>query len=115
MQPAEVLALTIANCLCMMAVRRMFVPETKVDEFGRVVIPKGIRSRLGLRRGTVLEIDEVEEGIVLRPGRAEPPVTVSNGVLVFTGTSAGDLDSVVRRQRDERLRSVASPPSGSKR
>ena len=89
--------------------------EARVDEFGRIVIPKGIRSRLGLRRGSVLEIDELEEGIVLRPARVEPPVTVSKGVLVFTGAAAGDLDHALQRQRDERLRSVVRPPPGSKR
>lgn len=91
------------------------MPETKVDQFGRVVIPKGIRSRLGLKRGTVLEIDEREEGIVLRPERVEPPVRLSRGVLVFTGAPTGGLEEAVQRHRDERLRSVASPPSRSKR
>jgi AbrB family looped-hinge helix DNA binding protein len=95
--------------------RSLFVPETRVDEFGRVVIPKGIRSRLGLKRGTVLEIDEREQEIVLRPERVEPPVTVSKGVLVFTGAPAGDLEDALQRHREERLRSVGSPPSRSKR
>jgi AbrB family looped-hinge helix DNA binding protein len=95
--------------------RRLRVPETRVDEFGRIVIPKRIRSRLGLERGSVLEIDESEEGIVLRPTTTEPPVTVSQGVLVFTGNPAGDLDRALRRHRDERLRSVARSTAGSKR
>ena len=91
------------------------MPETRVDEFGRIVIPKAIRSRLGLKRGSVLEIDERGEGIVLRPGTAEPPVRVSKGVLVFTGAPAGDLAHALDLHRDERLRSVAWPTSGSKR
>lgn len=89
--------------------------EARVDEFGRIVIPKGIRSRLGLERGSVLEIDESDEGIVLRPGRAEPPVSMSQGVLVFTGAPAGDIDRALQRHRDERLRSVARSTTGSKR
>ena len=91
------------------------MPATRVDEFGRVVIPKGIRTRLGLKRGSVLEIDESEEGIVLRPERTEPPVTVSEGVLVFTGAAAGDLDRALQRHRDERLHSVAWPARDSRR
>ena len=89
--------------------------QSRVDEFGRIVIPKGIRSRLGLRRGSVLEIDESEEGIVLRPGRGEPPVTVRKGVLVFTGAPTGDLDQALQRHRDERLRSAAQSTAGPKR
>jgi AbrB family looped-hinge helix DNA binding protein len=91
------------------------VGETRIDEFGRVVIPKGIRSRLGLERGTRLEIDEQDGGIVLRPEREKPPVAVRQGVLVFTGAAAGDVDHALERHRDERLRSVASRSSGSKR
>lgn len=91
------------------------MPETRVDEFGRIVIPKRIRGRLGLKRGSVLEIDELEEGIILRPGRTEPPVKVSRGVLVFAGAAAGDLDQALQRHREERLRSIASPRPGSKR
>jgi AbrB family looped-hinge helix DNA binding protein len=90
------------------------VGETRIDEFGRVVIPKGIRSRLGLERGTRLEIDEQDGSIVLRPEREKPPVAVRQGVLVFTGAAAGDVDRTLERHRDERLRSFASWTSGSK-
>jgi AbrB family looped-hinge helix DNA binding protein len=88
---------------------------TKVDQFGRIVIPKGIRARLGLKRGTVLEIDESEEGIILRPERSEPPVRDRDGVLVFTGVPTGDLDDALERHREERLRSVGGAASSSKR
>lgn len=91
------------------------MPEARIDEFGRIVIPKGIRTRLGLERGAVLEIDESEEGIVLRPGRAEPPVREQSGVLVFTGAPTGDLDRAVERHREARLLSAAWPRPVPKR
>lgn len=91
------------------------MPETRLDEFGRIVIPKGIRTRLGLRPGSVLEIDESEEGIVLRLERAEPPVVETGGVLVFTGVAAGDLEQALERHRNERLRSMGWPAADSKR
>ena len=87
------------------------MPETRVDEFGRIVIPKRIRTRLGLERGSVLEIDESEDGIVLRPERNAPPVREDEGVLVFTGSPVGDLDQALERHREERIRSVAWPVS----
>ena len=88
--------------------------ETRVDEFGRIVIPKRIRTRFGLERGSVLEIAESKEGIVLRPEKAEPPVVETDGVLVFTGTPTGDLDQALERHRDERIRSMGWPKSDSK-
>jgi hypothetical protein len=57
----------------------------------------------------------MSKGIVLRPARVEPPVTVSKGVLVFTGAAAGDLDHALQRQRYERFRSVARSTPASKR
>ena len=91
------------------------MPQTRVDGFGRIVIPQRIRSRLGLRQGSVLEIGESDEGIVLRPERPEPPVKVSRGVLVFSGAATGDLEDAVRHHRDERLRSVGGRPIRAKR
>lgn len=40
---------------------------TRISERGQVVIPKPIRERLGLKRGQVLEVEEAEGAIVLRP------------------------------------------------
>jgi AbrB family looped-hinge helix DNA binding protein len=77
--------------------------ETSIDEFGRVVIPKRVRSNLGLEPGTVLEVDELEDGILLKASRRKPPLRVDGGVLVFTGKAAGDLEGAVRRHREERL------------
>jgi AbrB family looped-hinge helix DNA binding protein len=95
--------------------RRVVVAEARVDEFGRIVIPKAIRTRLGLERGSVLEIDELGDGIVLRPGKVEPPLKMSKGVLVYAGAAAGDLAHAVELHRDERLRSAAWARPSSKR
>ena len=89
------------------------MPEARVDKFGRIVIPKRIRTRFGLERCSVLEIAESEEGIVLRPQKAEPPVVETNGILVFTGTPTGDLEQALERHRDERIRSMGRPGSDS--
>jgi len=60
-----------------LAIRRTCV-RTKVDRFGRIVVPKEIRDRHGL----------VEK----------------QGILVFSGRATGELDSAVRSHREERLR-----------
>jgi AbrB family looped-hinge helix DNA binding protein len=76
--------------------------QAKVDEFGRVVIPKTTRSRFGLKAGSVLEITGDEQGIVLRPGPEKPFLKAKDGVLVFTGTAAADWEGAVRRLREKR-------------
>lgn len=82
--------------------------QTKVDEFGRVVIPKTTRNRFALRAGSVLEIAEGEEGILLRPALENAPLKVEGGVLVFTGSATGELEGAVRRQREERTAALTS-------
>jgi len=42
---------------------------TKVDERGRILIPKGIREKLMLKTGDILSIEVVGESIVIRPIR----------------------------------------------
>ena len=43
--------------------------NVKVDKFGRIVLPKPVRERLRLRTGTNPELEEIPEGILLRPIR----------------------------------------------
>jgi AbrB family looped-hinge helix DNA binding protein len=40
---------------------------TKIDDRGRVLIPKELRERLGLEPGTEVLIDADDEGVHLRP------------------------------------------------
>lgn len=79
---------------------------TKLDQFGRVLIPKPIRDGLGLEPGMVLEIREEDDAIVLKPADPSPTLRVKGHVLVFTGEAQGDLRDAVRKQREERMRIV---------
>lgn len=80
--------------------------ETTIDRFGRVLIPKSVRADLGLSPGTQLEIEERDGGIFLRSEKGEEALRLRKGVLVFGGEATGDLDSAVRRARDDRSKSV---------
>jgi AbrB family looped-hinge helix DNA binding protein len=80
--------------------------ETVVDRFGRIVVPKKIRERLGLQPGAVLEIEESGDEIRLKPHRGEPAVRLKEGVLVFTGKALGDIEGAVRSMREERDRKI---------
>ncbi len=81
--------------------------KTTLDRFGRVVVPKDIRDRLGLRPGAEIEIDEKDNEVVLKPVENEPALMVKEGVLVYSGVATGDLRDGVRSHREERLGKVA--------
>ncbi|HLE40693.1 MAG TPA: AbrB/MazE/SpoVT family DNA-binding domain-containing protein [Nitrospirota bacterium] len=82
--------------------------KTTLDRFGRVVVPKEIRDRLGLKPGAEIELDEHGNEVVLKPVEHETPLKLEDGVLVFTGAATGDLMEAVRAHREERLRKVGS-------
>jgi len=77
---------------------------TTVDRFGRVVIPKETRDHFGLTPGTPVTVVDAEEGILLKPGASGVPLAVKGGVLVFSGKGAADVDKLVLRTREERIR-----------
>ncbi|MGA8539533.1 MAG: AbrB/MazE/SpoVT family DNA-binding domain-containing protein [Terriglobales bacterium] len=80
--------------------------KLKLDKLGRVVLPKPLRARYGLRPGTELEITEGAQEFVLRPARGGPSLVEVGGVLVHQGVPQGELDIVkaIREEREERLR-----------
>lgn len=48
--------------------------KTTVSEKGQITIPKAIRDSLGIRAGTILEVEEWEEGVVLRKRHENDPI-----------------------------------------
>lgn len=41
--------------------------HTKLDKFGRVLIPKNIRKNLGLKPGDTLELEHSQQEIIIKP------------------------------------------------
>jgi len=82
--------------------------ETKLDKFGRIVIPKRVRDDLGLKPGAVLQIKQADQRILVEPVNEGPHVVVKNGVLVFSGTATGDIVGAIQVNRQERLSEVGS-------
>ena len=81
----------------------MDTKTTTLDRFGRVVIPKKVRAELGLSPGDPLKVESRDDGILISPVQEEPHLVNKEGVLVFSGSSFGDLSEAVRKQREERL------------
>jgi transcriptional pleiotropic regulator of transition state genes len=82
--------------------------ETRLDKFGRVVLPKDIRDHLDLKPGQVLKVERADEEVILKPVEKKLPLNVKNGVLVFSGAATGDIAKAVKEHRQGRLRKVSS-------
>lgn len=77
---------------------------TTVDRFGRIVIPKEVRDELGLETGTEITIEPRNGMAILAVREEEPRVQVKEGILVYTGETAGDLLGAVQTQRRDRVK-----------
>jgi AbrB family looped-hinge helix DNA binding protein len=80
------------------------VMETSLDKFGRVIIPKGIRTEIGLEPGAILRIEQDGERILLEPLQDEPVLVEKEGVLVFRGKATEDISAAVRGHRERHLK-----------
>ena len=83
--------------------------EIRIDKSGRIVVPKPLRERLGLKPNTRLEAIEQPGGMLLRPVEQRPSMTRIDGLWVHLGRAepgarwdvledvrAGRLDSVLK-------------------
>ena len=59
--------------------------RTTIDAGGRVVIPKSIRERLGLRPGAEVELAEADGRVEIRPALAPMEVVEVDGRMVARG------------------------------
>ena len=81
----------------------------KIDKAGRVVLPKPVRDRLGLKAGTDLEVEETAEGVVLRPVHQRASLVNRNGLLVHCGKlpKGFDWNRLIDDDREDRMRKLA--------
>jgi AbrB family looped-hinge helix DNA binding protein len=77
-----------------------------IDAAGRIVVPKAIRNRLGLREGTRFHVRE-EEGrrLVFEPVSEDNVPAEVDGLLVVRGRLLGEIPDH-REQRTQRLRAL---------
>ena len=86
-----------------------------IDKAGRVVLPKAVRDEYALSPGTVLEVEETPDAIVLRPAHDQPTVRQKDGLLVVAAPMAADLTDIVRQSRDQRLDDLTGFVTAGKR
>jgi AbrB family looped-hinge helix DNA binding protein len=59
--------------------------ELRIDQSGRIVLPKPLRERLGVKAGATFEATEVAGGLLLRPVTQRRALVEEDGFLVHTG------------------------------
>ena len=65
-----------------------------IDSVGRLVVPKPLRDLLGLRPGTTVEISRYGAGLHLVPTTRTARLVEEDGVLVATGETTIDDETV---------------------
>ena len=77
---------------------------TKIDKFGRILIPKPMRQRMGLLPGSPVSLVEGDGGTVeITAQPSESLLEMQDGLLIYTGP-IGEIDPVdaVRQIYEER-------------
>ncbi|MGA9875300.1 MAG: AbrB/MazE/SpoVT family DNA-binding domain-containing protein [Solirubrobacteraceae bacterium] len=77
-----------------------------IDHAGRIVVPKPVRSELGLTPGTQLEIDVIDDHIELHAAQAKPlvvdgphgPVVAATGTPITAETIRATLEAARERR-----------------
>jgi len=81
--------------------------KTKIDNFGRIVIPKKIRDEFGISKSSEIEINTSEnDEIIIKPGTSKPFVENKAGVLVVCSKPVGSLEDIFGGDREERIRKI---------
>ena len=82
--------------------------ELTIGKAGRLVIPKPVRERLGLRAGSKVKMTEHQRAVTFEPLESEPSLKRKKGILVHTGKAPPGFDVVraIEEDREERIRHI---------
>ena len=83
----------------------------RIDKAGRLVLPKSVRSQLGITPETSLERVQRADGVLLRRVAERPAMQQVDGLWVHQGTRIANTDgaAVIDSVRDERADSAWAP------
>ena len=82
--------------------------EVKIDKAGRIVVPKPLRERLGLKADRQLEAIEHPEGVLLKRTEQRPSMAKVDGLWVHQGTAQPGIswERIFDDVREERIESI---------
>ena len=80
--------------------------KVTIDRSGRLLVPKPVRDRLGLRAGTDLELEVTSAGLLLKPGVPKPSLVKEGDDWVHLGELPPGFDvlNALEDDREERMR-----------
>jgi AbrB family looped-hinge helix DNA binding protein len=83
--------------------------KLRIDKSGRIVVPKPLRERLGLKPGTELEALDQPGGLFLRTVEQRPTMIKIDGLWVHRGAAqaGANWDRLIQEVREERIASVS--------
>jgi AbrB family looped-hinge helix DNA binding protein len=70
--------------------------KTTIDAAGRIVVPKPLREALALTPGTTVDISQYGAGLQIVPSGRTARLVDEGGLLVATGDTAIDDDTVLK-------------------
>ena len=81
----------------------------RIDKSGRIVVPKPLQERLGLKPGTELEVLDQQGGMLLRTVEERPALVKIDGLWVHRGVAqpGANWDRIIQEVREERSESAA--------
>ncbi len=81
--------------------------KTKIDDFGRMVIPKKIRDDLAISKDSEISLISRDNEIIIRIDNTNKPfIQDQEGVLVVCSEPAGSFEEAIKDNRDERIKKV---------
>jgi AbrB family looped-hinge helix DNA binding protein len=80
--------------------------KTKIDNFGRVVIPKKIRQSMGIKNNTDVYIEPMENGILVSAGNLDPIVKEDNGIIVVCSEPLEEFTGFLNQSRQDRIKKI---------
>jgi AbrB family looped-hinge helix DNA binding protein len=80
--------------------------KTKIDRFGRIIIPKKIRNDFGLRSNSEVLIEAGSDGIFVHPGTSIPFVTDNEGIIVVCSEPTEAFSDFIKKDREDRIKKI---------
>jgi len=80
--------------------------KSKIDKFGRIVIPKKIRNNLGLYPNMELDIIEGMGSVIIHPKSEEPFIVNKDDVLVVRAKLTGSVEDFIGKDRRGRVKHI---------
>ena len=78
--------------------------KTRIDRFGRIVIPKKIRNDFGLSVNSEVEVETTAGNyIIVYPKPSKPFVLDKDGVLVVCSEPTESFENFLQKDRNERI------------